>query len=110
VLGFDFEQEVIDHAVDAPLPAASDKVRNDMPTSWSSCAGSSRNSPYINFDGLCCLDVIEHLRSGELPASSIDKMVRACLSGDGVAVIGTPSIAFGAVRFRAQPDRTYQSL
>lgn len=88
IVGLDFEREVIDHANGHLLPAAS-AVRHDAGRLEFVCDDFLK-SGYANFDGLCCLDVIEHIDPTEAHAF-IDK-ASSTLNDNGVAVIGTPSI------------------
>lgn len=89
VLGLDFEQEAIDHAVEHLIPAAR-KVRDDLdPLEFVQC--DFMKSPYVNFDGLCCLDVIEHIDPVQSP--DFVQGLASALIPYGVAVVGTPSLA-----------------
>lgn len=90
VTGLDGEKELIDFAVDELLPAAlAARPQDDRRLEFVTC--DFLNSPYVNFDGLCCLDVIEHIDPAEA-GKFIDMLARS-LQGYGVAVIGTPSLA-----------------
>lgn len=88
VLGIDSERDVIDHAVNHLLTAVA-KVRADVETLEFVC-GDFAESPFVNWDGLSCLDVIEHIDPGA--ANKFLDRVCAALGADGVAVIGTPSL------------------
>lgn len=89
VLGLDFESLAIDHAVKELLPAVA-KLRDDVESLEFVCC-DFMTSPYVNFDGLCCLDTIEHVDRAEA-ATFIERMAGS-LTASGIAVVGTPSLA-----------------
>ncbi len=86
VYGVDFDQELIDHANQNLVPA----LRTARPGAIISflCADIMRMQSAPN-DGLCCLDVIEHVEPDQ-SVKFISKLDDLLLDG-GIAVIGTPS-------------------
>lgn len=90
VRGVDFEQRVIDHANNELMPAVRN-LRTDGEKLTFDCGDFSKMVWPELFDGLACLDVIEHVepeKSGEFIVRLARSMTR-----NGVAVIGTPSLA-----------------
>lgn len=89
ILGVDFEPKVIDHAQTKLFPALL-SARNDAGRLSFECRDVLNTPMEVGaFDGLACMDVIEHIepeRSGEF----IAKLVSS-LKDYGVAIIGTPS-------------------
>jgi 2-polyprenyl-3-methyl-5-hydroxy-6-metoxy-1,4-benzoquinol methylase len=95
VLGVDFEQVVIDHAVNH-LCAAVQKLRpEDVERLTFACRDFSAG-PYARgvHDGLSCMDVIEHVEPEK--AWQFIQRIAATLTDNGIAVIGTPSLAGSA--------------
>lgn len=93
IVGVDFERVVVDHAVDHLLRAVQKLRPGDVERLSFACRDvmATRTSPQQVHDGLCCLDVIEHIepeRSGEFI-----RRLAGMLTPHGVAVIGTPSLA-----------------
>lgn len=92
ILGLDFEEDVIDYAVDTLLTAVQKARPNDVER-VEFVTRDFLKSPYVNFDGLCCLDVIEHI--DPLDAPIFIRNLAQALNSYGVAVVGTPSVESG---------------
>lgn len=90
ILGLDFEEMVIDYAVDDMLPALA-SIRPQDAERLEFVARDFLKSSFANYEGLCCLDVIEHVD----PVSSPAFIAKAAetLAPRGIAVIGSPSLA-----------------
>ncbi len=89
VLGLDFEPKVIDYATEKLLPALH-VARPDAGKLSFTCQDFTLGVyPTGIFDGLCCLDVIEHI-DPNLGDDFIDRMA-STLTQNGVAVVGTPN-------------------
>jgi cyclopropane fatty-acyl-phospholipid synthase-like methyltransferase len=91
VRGVDFERRVIDHANGHMLLALKEARPADAKKLEFLCRDFMGDAPSGIFDGVCSLDVIEHIepeRSHEFIGRISD-----ALTDRGVAVIGTPSLA-----------------
>lgn len=92
VLGIDFERRVIEHA-HSHLLAAVQKLRpSDVERLTFACRDvmAGRRYPAPCHDGLCSMDVIEHV-DPERADEFIDRLADM-LPSHGVAVIGTPNL------------------
>jgi 2-polyprenyl-3-methyl-5-hydroxy-6-metoxy-1,4-benzoquinol methylase len=94
ILGIDFEQRVIDHAVKQLMPAVR-KVRPDDAARvhyvWRDFLAGEVYATGV-CDGLACMDVIEHIEPGAEVEEFIQRIART-LDDRGIAVIGTPNVA-----------------
>ncbi len=91
VVGYDFDENQIDYArtnLQAPFerqnPADKGRLR------YEARDFAEPGQAEAPFDGLVCLDVIEHVPAGEEEAAFLSQC-RGALSESGVAIIGTPS-------------------
>jgi 2-polyprenyl-3-methyl-5-hydroxy-6-metoxy-1,4-benzoquinol methylase len=102
IVGVDFEPESINYAWNDMLPALRALRPNDAGRVEFFHSDFMEWAASQPFDGVVCLDVIEHIERAAAPAF-IAKMADH-LSGHGVCVVGTPSLAgeqFASVHSRA---------
>jgi 2-polyprenyl-3-methyl-5-hydroxy-6-metoxy-1,4-benzoquinol methylase len=93
VLGIDFEEKCIEHAVGKLLTALRDARPGDVEKISFACRDWLAGNVYATAicDGILSLDVIEHIESERAPAFLA--RIAGSLRDGGVAVIGTPNIA-----------------
>ncbi len=108
IVGLDIEASLIDHADNEIMPAldASRRARLEF-----ICEdfGDSFRAVEMPFDGLCCMDMIEHVDPAE--AEWYIAQFSKLLLPHGVAVIGTPSARaaqYGSVHSKAGHINLYE--
>jgi len=97
IIGVDWEEKAIKYARDDLLNAVC-KYQPDDVERLSFVHADFWDTAYRNFDGLCCLDMIEHIEPG-MTADFVAKLAEP-LNEYGVAVVGTPNeraAEFGSV-------------
>lgn len=91
VLGVDFDRSNIDYADRVLVPAVGVLRQGDVTRLTFRCGDFLTLEEIGWFDGLVCLDVIEHIDPDD--GTAFIENMAATLTDGGVAVVGTPSLA-----------------
>lgn len=92
IVGIDFDSSVIDYANDHLLPVVRDLRPVDAPRlSFNRRDLLTDLHEVAGYDGLACMDVIEHIYCEE--SAEFIRRLASSLTDNGVAVVGTPNAA-----------------